>query len=203
MENDELLAGAIAAHGGERNRLVVLLSEYEGRRILDLRRWYTDAKTSAWTPTKKGVSLTYDAFTVVVRALQDNEERIRDWLSASATADGLVREGREAQVKASAAVSYARRPFDVIVESWAGPDFFRVDAKGGADTLVLNSRHPGSTPLIGDATLLATVAPYLISFSRAQRLADSAGHGPTADALALLSANWALLLRQYFGRPKP
>jgi hypothetical protein len=202
---DDPLAGAVAAHGSDKNRLVVLLSEYEGRRIVDLRRWYTDAKTGAWAPTKKGVALAHDAFAFVSAALLDNEARIRDWLSHEDEDTDEVsgrRILRESQARASQAASYAKRPFDVRTSEWNGPEFFRVEGNGGSDILVLNLRHPASQSLVKDPALGAAIAPYLVSFSRAQRLADGGSSGAAAEMLGLMVSNWSLILRQYLSEPR-
>ena len=71
--------GVIAATGTKRNRLVAQLSEYNGERLLNLRRWYLDKKTNEWMPTKKGLSLTARGYTFLTSVIQEYRVSILDW----------------------------------------------------------------------------------------------------------------------------
>jgi hypothetical protein len=201
--SDDLLAKALAAQGSDKNRLVILLSEFEGRRIVDLRRWYTDSKTGTWVPTKKGVALAHDAFTFIVSAFRDNETRIRNWLSNEGHDEEIAtrRALHEAQGYAAQTNSYAKRPFKVHTDQWNSPEFFRLEGHGGLDILVLNLHHPTSQELLKDPSNISALAPYLVSFGRAMRLADGGSNGAINEMLDLLVSNWSLILRQYQNEP--
>ncbi|MBK6900768.1 MAG: ATP-binding protein [bacterium] len=54
MNPVESIDGAIAASGSRSNVLVVQTSEYNGKRLLGVRRWYVDRTSGEWCPTKKG-----------------------------------------------------------------------------------------------------------------------------------------------------
>lgn len=198
MTDIEGLQNVIAAHGSTRNRLVIQLGEFEGRRLLNIRRWYVDSATRTWTPTRKGLSLQRDAFEFALRAVRDNEAAIQQWLSSEVDIPSKDRLDRERQVQLAAESGFASRPYEVKVEEWGAPQFFRVDGAGGKDVLVFNRSHPVGRRLADlGARLPDGLATMLLAFGRACRLVDGGADCALSDTLELLSANWGFILQQY------
>jgi hypothetical protein len=195
------LEDVLAAHGRQKDRLVVRLSEYQGHRLLDIRRWYVTAGSKEWKPTTKGISLTRDAFEFVLTALQADEKVIHKHFAGED--DTHLRAGieRDRQAKSAERAGFGAKPYAVQAEEWSGPEFFRLDGQGAKDILLINGRHVVGKALL-DAGPPEVVALLLLSFGRACRLADGGTNSEASETLELLSANWGFILRQYLAEPR-
>jgi hypothetical protein len=197
MTLSEGLQNVLAAHGSKKNRLVVQLTEYEGQRLLNIRRWFVRESTGHWTPTTKGISLTRDGFEFTLKAIRDSERDIHAWFAADDDEHIRLRSDNERQAQRAKDAGFAARPYEVSVDEWDGPEFFRVEGSGRNDVLVLNRKHPVGTSLTAEGRPSDIVALMLLAFGRACRLADGGDDGAAADALELLTANWGFILKRY------
>lgn len=57
---------------------VVSISDYAGKRALDLRRYYLDDEHGEWRPTSKGIRIPAEQVTVVLNNLRANYDLIED-----------------------------------------------------------------------------------------------------------------------------
>lgn len=187
--------GVLAVVGPRRAPILVRLNEFNGRRTVDVRRYFSAEGKSDLLPTQKGVSLDRDGLALILAALNDNSERISDWL-ASDTGRTLAANARSAERARS-----ALRPHTSDTEPWKSPAFFHVGAEGAIDRLTLNSAHPFSKVMDALSAKMdaptaelvrALVAGVLISYYRSKMLFDGVAEMSPMDIFETLELNWGL-----------
>ena len=67
--------------GNEKNALEGNLTEYEGRKCIDIRNWYLDKKTSEMKPTQKGLTLTKAKYFTLIDELFEHSKEVGEWFS--------------------------------------------------------------------------------------------------------------------------
>lgn len=209
------IEGAIAATSGKKNRLVISLDMFEGIKLFNIRQWFVN-KSGEWSPTKKGVSLSKEKFDFLLRAIKDHEEEVYKWLEdGEDTTHREVSKTHEASLEYREKAMFTKRPYELEKESWRSPEFFRVEAQGGEDKLILNIDHPFIQTLLeitndssksGDQSekeiFLDMVKILLLSFARTQRLFEE---GQTLDQetfFELIMTNWGLLTQRYLNKSR-
>jgi len=202
--------GVIAATGTKRNRLVAQLSEYNGERLLNLRRWYLDKKTNEWMPTKKGLSLTARGYTFLTSVIQEYRVSILDWF-------GLIGEegssGSSAVARAGGTVeaSLTGQEFDVVPAEWASPEAFVVIHEGGAATLRVNAGTELGRRVLEEydeneeskgrhESGVGLLLSYVVAQSQAKALFDGQDEFEAAELFDLHSWNVGLLVNRMVRR---
>lgn len=196
MVGSDTPSNALAAHGPSHDRLMLVLAEYKGHRLLDIRRWYFPAGSREWRPTQKGISLTRDAYEFVLKTIQQDETKIQRHFAGSDDTHLRAAAAQEQQANCAQKARFGSRDFEIETGSWSGQDFFRLEGRGATDVLCINERHPVGKALLQDGPP-AFIATMLIALGRACRLMDGGADGQRAEALELLMANWGFVLRQY------
>jgi hypothetical protein len=198
MNNNE--DGVLAVVGPRRAPILVRLNEFNGRRTVDVRRYFSAEGKEDLLPTQKGVSFDREGLALVLAALNDNSERIADWLGSDAGRT-LAANARGAERARS-----APRPHTSDTEQWKSPAFFHVGAEGAIDHLTLNAAHPfnkamnalSATVDAPTAELVrALVAGVLISYYRSKMLFDGVAEMPPMDIFETLELNWGIVLKRY------
>lgn len=198
MKNNE--GAVLAVVGPRRAPILVRLNEFNGRRTVDVRRYFSAEGKSDLLPTQKGVSLDRDGLALILAALNDNSELIADWLGSDA-GGALAANARGAEQARS-----APRAHMCDKEQWRSPAFFHVGAEGAIDRLTLNSGHEFSEALNAltatvDAPtadlLRALVAGVLISYYRSKMLFDGVAEMPPMEIFGTLELNWGIFLKRY------
>lgn len=70
--------------GSKHNPVIIALKEWNGRRLLDIRKFYRDKKEeSNYLPTKKGISLSSMQLQKMVDVLNENSEEISEYFGSS------------------------------------------------------------------------------------------------------------------------
>ena len=80
----------IEEHGNERQKKVISLSEFKGRRFLLFFRILLEKNEHEWK-MKKGVSLNTGNYRVMKEALDRNDEIIMDWLGVDYVPEDVAR----------------------------------------------------------------------------------------------------------------
>jgi hypothetical protein len=192
--------GVLAVVGPRRAPILVRLNEFNGRRTVDFRRHFSAEGKEDLLPTQKGVSLDREGLALILTALNDNSERISDWLGSDA--------GRTLAANARSAerVRSAPRSHTSDTEEWKSPAFFHVGAEGAIDHLTLNSAHAfnkamdalSATVDTPTAELVqALVAVVLISYYRSKMLFDGVAEMSPKDIFETLELNWGIILKRY------
>ena len=203
------IQNAIAATSSQKNRHVVSLDEFKGVKLFSIRQWYVDKATSEWRPTTKGISLSEEKFNFVLRAIKDHEDEIRQWLQDDNSTHAKVWQEHQKQRVYGNQAMFKRRFYEVNKEAWKSPEFFRVEAEGGKDRLVLNIEHPlialllelTSTNQESPSSLTALSHLFeilLLSFARTQRLFNEGQMLDQESFFEIVMSNWGLLAQRYF-----
>jgi Transcriptional Coactivator p15 (PC4) len=198
MQNSE--DGFLAVMGSHRAPIILRLSEFNGRKTIDLRRYFYATNSEDPLPTQKGVSLDRDGFSLMRAALDSNQDLIAAWLASNSehtlSSNALAVEQFQS----------ALRSHTSDFESWKSPTFFHVAAEGATDHLTLNSAHPLNSTL---QELRAVLAPksasvvsqlieaILVSYYRSKMLFEGVGEMKAEDIFETLELNWGIILRQY------
>jgi len=176
----------IASLGGAKNPILVTLSEIEGARVVDIRRYFVDKATGELRPTQKGISVQAANFAELFACLSDAHGHITSWLDGNGASDRVRRSG--AAIKAAAK---GGRP-TLKMEAWRGASFFMVDSLGAQVDVALKEDHPFSAALRSVSTSDAAgqlVADLLATY---QTAITSASVDEEAQIVALpqLEAAW-------------
>ena len=210
MSSNDIIASA----GSKHNLLVFSLNEYKGFRTFDIRKFYVDKKTNDLCPTKKGIAITEKMFDITLEVFEEHKDKIRDWLSAPDDVSAEVRKNRELEKTYSETARFKNHNFTLKESSWKSPEFFRLVAKGGCDSLVFNIRHPSVEEFLKvinafeksndveelrqlGSKLKQFVIGMLISFGRARQLCEGSDNSYTSIVFDSTAFNWGIFLEKY------
>ena len=199
--------GRIAAEGSSKNPVIFELSEFKGRRLLDIRKWYKD-KSGDLHRTQKGLTLTSASYEMLTRVLTDNQEVILTWFDEEGDVGFKRRELRITR-KAKAQSDYELDGFETQEGNWKSPEFFDVEARGGATLLTLNASHPFVNAWKSLSSELGETAPHLkeqfeclmqsvlFAFGKAKSLSDCGRDSEVEIMLDSLVMNWGIALQRH------
>ena len=210
MDGNEVIASA----GSKHNLLVFSLNEYKGIRSFDMRKFYVDKKTNDLRPTKKGIAITEKMFGIMLGVLEENKEKIRNWLLESYDVSTEVRKIHELEKKYSEDAIFKKHNFILKESSWQSPEFFRLVSKGGCDGLVFNVRHPSVKKFLTVINTLENssdieelqqlgsklkdfIIGMLISFGKARQLCEGSDNSYTSIVFDSTVFNWGTFLEKY------
>jgi hypothetical protein len=187
--------------GTPRSPIVVQLSEYEGRRTLDIRRYF-HGPDGELLPTRKGIALNRETVGIFRNLLESEAKRIDEWLDPL---DSQSNEARDLERKRLAldAAKFGARDHTIAQSEWRNASFFHVRYDGHADILTLNrGQQVGrllADPVLTNSCFLLQqlLRLILITYSRSRSLFSGVG---TIDAEALLDElefNWGIILDRY------
>lgn len=188
--------------GSLTNPTVVALSEFKGRRLLDIRKFFFEETASTLKPTKKGISLNAALVREIRELLNTNWDAIEEWLtSGDETACESVERAMAQRSCALESESTKARPHKVKKSSTKGAEFFSVESVGGIDELTLNEKHPffnlpnGSTTNAADSAQPLNL--LLISYYRAKLRFNGQIETEAEQFFELFEHEWGLLLKNY------
>jgi hypothetical protein len=181
------------AVGSKSNPIMISLTEYEGQRLLDIRRYYLDKGTKQLKPTKKGISLPLHAAKAVFdKVLAWLDKPSDDFAAAAAAAMASRAAAREQE---------ARQPRQFQVESEVRKEavFFSVVPHGAIDILTLNASHPLHEALeaADSPDARAIVRGILLAYARTKGLFSDRIEADSAAFFNMFEHEWGLMLKQY------
>jgi len=183
-------------HGGERNRLVMQLDEFEGTRYLDARFWYFHKGDQEWRRTRKGVALTKDRYRVLKNVISSNDEEIMTWIGEDFVPEEIT---RYEEAMAAAAEDSLYQAVGMVVgwiDERRDPNFFRVVHEGGTSRLLFNRAHPMVQQLEDlPQESLTLVAKMVVAFDRARGLLAGSPAFDSETLLSHLEMDWGKFLR--------
>jgi len=188
--------------GSPSNPVVVALTEYEGHRLLDIRKFFIEKSTKELKPTRKGVSLNAKLARQVQEAINNNSEGIFAWLDrGDGSALTEVELAMQARTQAAEAEATKPRPFRVKEREWKGAEFFACESNAAEDHVALNTKHPFFQQLqCGQHTATGTCSPItllLASYYRAKLRFSGDIEADADQFFRLLEHEWGLLLKNY------
>jgi hypothetical protein len=198
----------IASVGDNKNYPIVLdLNEFNGRKFLDVRRYYLNKTTGELEPTRKGIALTADTFFLVKKLFVEHEKDIENWLLDS---NGVGRAQID-QENAKLVGRYKSKEHAREEKTWASPNFFNVVAEGNVEKITYNKKHKFlrvlrciSDDLVNAKThderekhidkLESLIAVTLMSFVRAKHLFEDSKAFNYQIVFDTLEYNWGIFL---------
>jgi hypothetical protein len=201
----------IASAGGNRNKLVVSLNSYKGRKTVDIRKFYLDKKTKEFLPTRKGITLTSESYNVLKNSFKDFDDEITNWLEPNETASEVEKDLKAHSDSANKA-RLQKRKHSREYDNWKSPVFFRSESRGGMDTIIYNDNHSfissfknsidgllkrDSIDTAGAKNFKDLMDFLLLSFSRAKNLYDNSPVISPDILFQDLIFNWGQILSNY------
>jgi len=187
--------------GSAKNPIKVACNEYEGRRMLDIRRYYVDKSTAELRPTTKGISITKDSFRELLNVIEQNKKAIDEWLDGGERerSDDVAQRNDRANKVARLNARLTAMPIDVIHDLWKGGGFFACRSEGGKDVVVLNEGHSLLSALkeveSGQRNVEELIGCLLVSFTRAKNIFQGSEEPLVPeDVIELMDFNWGLYL---------
>lgn len=189
----------------KRSPVVLQLREYEGKRLVDIRRYFLDRKSNEYKPTHKGIALNRETFRQIWRAIRYNFGTIEEWLGLDEDEEdsSSFREAVKAEVagrqSASAYSSYGKRK--VQTDEFADrryPFPYRHDANGAVHKMDLCNSHPLHEKLseTSSETASGLMRVVYLSYFVAMDRTEAAGPGGAFDR-ENFEHEWDRLLRAY------
>jgi len=190
--------------GSPSNPVVIALVEFEGHRLLDIRKHFFEKASSRLKPTKKGISLTAGVAKQVQETINSNAETIFAWLEGRDTS-AVAQVEKAMQLRAKAAEQETLRPRCCRVEErrWQGPEFFACEANGAEDLICLNTRHSFlDMGKQGKASSGQHLVLLLAAYYRAKLRFSGEIEAHSDHFFKLLEAEWGAILANYCGNPE-
>jgi hypothetical protein len=191
--------------GSPSNPLVLILTEWEGRRLLDIRKYFVEKNTKAIKPTRKGVSLNANLTKQVFEVMNKNSEAIFAWLEqGDSAAFNEVERSMIARSLAAEAEATKPRQFKMQERDWKGTEFFLCESNGGEDHVVINTRHPFYHMFKHEQIHIRTETLFtmmLASYYRAKLRFSGEIEADADHFFQLLEHEWGLLLKNYCQNP--
>jgi len=194
MSDDEVFEDVLLTAGSSMQPLLVKYSEFEGKKLLDIRKYYK-TKDGDLKPTKKGVSLNHVQFEAISNAFVKKGDEIDKWLLSGV-------KGKTAEVLAAEETRFRKDNFTVVIGEWSGLEMFSYESNGNASILKLNNKHPWIASLLEEsdgsdsARSLKTAIHLIQSFCQAMNLFDSRSNISNEFSETLLG-NWSIFSRKY------
>lgn len=182
--------------GSLNNPILITLSEIDGTRVLDIRRYYRDKSTAELQPTKKGLAITGTNFHELITALSDKQAEISGWLDGAGDLNALdAAKRRSAHLTA---ISSGNAHTEVEISQWRGPTFFEVAYEGAKVKVSLNKSHAfvrGLEASEDQSAFTTLLASLLCAFDAACMNTAVGDDESLLDRLQLQTA-WGILLGQ-------
>jgi hypothetical protein len=193
---------SVAKIGSPSSPILVMLREYEGRRFVDVRRYYVDKSTKETKPTKKGITLNARALAEIRDVFDKSEKAITDWLQRDPTgeSDEVKKQMLERQAAADR-IARKERPYNIQSGKWRSPNFFACESNGETTTISLNDNHPFVQKLQkGDGKAndsIAAIGAMLAAYYHTKFLFDDAEEIKPTQFFEAFEYEWGLILNNY------
>lgn len=184
------------------------LKEFEGRRFLDIRRYYLERGTGELKPTRKGIAINERALGALSSALNQDQATIIEWLrTPSEAGSDDVDRSMAMRREAAEAVKHQSYPFTMQEEARRSQCFFEVRHGGGDSTVVVNNAHPfgrlmrqreGETDESRDVRRV--IGMLLASYSQAKSLFDDLDGVTVSQFFEIFENEWGTILGNYATR---
>jgi hypothetical protein len=191
--------------GSPSNPVVIALVEFEGHKLLDIRKYFVEKKSKTLKPTRKGVSLNANLARQVQDAINKNEEAIFRWLEKGDDSS-LTEVERAMAARTKAADDEAMKPhrFKVKQRDWKGAEFFACQSDGAEDIVCLNSKHPFFERIKSSkgAANWRELVLLLAAYYRAKLRFSGEIEADSDHFFQLLESEWGMLLKNYCQHPE-
>lgn len=181
---------------------VYKLNNYNGRNLLDIRKYFKDKKTNELVPSRKGISLNKLGFESLIQIIKNNEKDIIDWLSKNEETPSkeLLRKLQNQSKKVQEEIFKAKE-YDTKKEKWIDSSFFKIEYNGDKRTIIFNKNHNLSKFIDSkkskelDTTNIINL--LMLSFQHAVDTYSDDQEIKVADFINDLKKNWGIILKNY------
>ena len=181
---------------------VYKLNNYNGRNLLDIRKYFKDKKTNELVPSRKGISLNKLGFESLIQIIKNNEKDIIDWLSKNeeAPSEELLKKLQNQSKKVQEEIFKAKE-YDTKKEKWIDSSFFKIEYDGDKRTIIFNKNHNLSKFIDSknskelDTTNIINL--LMLSFQHAVDTYSDDQEIKVADFINDLKKNWGIILKNY------
>ncbi len=178
------MSEAVGSFGAANAPILVSLSEFEGTKIVDIRKHYRDKTTGELRPTAKGISLRQENLRELLAVLSESEPKILGWFLSEGSANSRV----------SPRSIHLSQPLTAglkVDSRLRGSGFFECAFEGPSATVSISKAHPVSES-VSEPTVAQFAAALLSSFEVALA---SAGVANDQVSVSSLKLNWGLALK--------
>ncbi len=161
--------------GSRTSPLILKLTEYQGHRLIDIRKYFVTKTDGTEQPTRKGISLGGRMLQQVFRVLEENMREIMAWLDEDISiTEQQVYHTMNARLSARQELARQSSPIITNIDTWQSPTFFKVQSLGGTLKVSFNNSHPiianlGTKPIAKEA-LIELLGKIFASHHRAKSL---------------------------------
>ena len=124
--------------GGRKNNIRISLEQFNGVKIIDVRKWFFNSSLQKFCPTQKGISLGKENFETLLSLFETHRSEFTKWLSSSAVNDGRGSH----QSKSILIAESPSEQIEVVKKPLPAGNAFQSEYRGGVATIVLNETHP-------------------------------------------------------------
>ena len=194
----------VGEEGPAGNRTTFTLTEYEGHKLFDIRKYYFARGSGEFKPTRKGISLNRDTFMELCRVLNTHKEDIIEYLAIGHIPEGML---RYQQANEEAKQKNFRLANEVEIEEvnmFRDEHLFHVQHQGGKDIVQLNLSHPFAKAISESEIEKSTpeeirhmFASMIAAFARARSLLLNSPASSPEILFDHTEFDWSSFLRNY------
>jgi hypothetical protein len=178
----------------------IQIKTFNGRKYLDIRKWYLDRKTNEILPTKKGISLSEYQFEDVISIIAKEKNKISKWFQEKLTEEEVV-DALVAHSEIRKKLSEEAKTFKAKSQKLTENKFFKIEYGEGKTQLILNENHQLYKEIDKKKNTAEDFKKIInilfVSFNQTFQLFDSDEKMKVADLEDSLMHNWSIILKNY------
>jgi hypothetical protein len=178
----------------------IQIKKFNGRKYLDIRKWYLDRKTNEILPTKKGISLSEYQFEDVISIISEEKNKISSWFREKITEEEVVN-ALAVYSEIRRKLSEEAKTFQANSQKLTENKFFKIEYREEKTLLILNENHELYKEMNKKKNTIENLKKIInllfISFDQTFQLFDSDEKIKVADLEESLMHNWSIILKNY------
>ena len=200
----------LAEAGPPGNRVRFRIHEYEGNRLLDIRKFYLAKKPNPLTgkrefmPKRQGINLNRDSFMELKRVVENYNEEILEFLRIGQVPEEMLRY-HQAELQAKEKGFRLANDVEITeVDSFQDSHMFHVTHQGAKDIVELNTSHPFAKAMSIDEIAKSSpeeirdlFASILAAYSRSRTLLLGASASNPEILFEQAEFDWSKFLENY------
>ena len=137
----EKMTKVLVEDGTNRKKFRVMLDNYEGQNLLNLRYWYKDKSTGEFKPTRQGITITATNYLAFKSVISLHDEEVINHLNSGSQSTEQLAAAQKANVAAAAAAQEVTK-MELVVEPFRpATEMFKIEYEGGFARIIVNELH--------------------------------------------------------------
>ncbi len=192
------------------NRVRFRIHEYEGNRLLDIRKYYLAKRPNPLTgkrefmPKRQGINLNRDSFMELKRVLENHDKEILEFLKIGHIPEEMLRY-HQAELQAMEKGFRLANDVEISeVDNFQDSHMFHVSHQGAKDIVELNTSHPFARAISVEEISKSTpeeirelFATILAAYSRSRALLLGASASNPEILFEQAEFDWSKFLENY------